>query len=87
MQLNDLRRRLDEQHLKLELTDRARDLILSRGYDPTNGARPLRRAIERLLTRPLSAKIVEDVFNPGDTIVVDVNTSENTALDFAPAQV
>ncbi len=85
LQLNDLRRRLDEQRLKLELTDRARALILSRGYDPVNGARPLRRAIERLLTRPLSAKIVEDVFNPGDTIVVDVN--ESAALNFAPVHV
>jgi ATP-dependent Clp protease ATP-binding subunit ClpC len=85
LHLDDLRRRLSDQHLKLELTDRARELILSRGYDPVNGARPLRRAIERLLTRPLSAKIVEDAFNPGDTVVVDV--SESAALQFAPAHV
>ena len=47
-------------------------MILQKGFDPVNGARPLHRAIERLLTRPLSAKIVEDAFAPGDTITADV---------------
>ena len=55
------------------MTDAARVLILQKGYDPINGARPLHRAIERLLTRPLSAKIVEDAFAPGDTIVAQVD--------------
>ncbi|MFN8527830.1 MAG: ATP-dependent Clp protease ATP-binding subunit [Anaerolineae bacterium] len=86
LQLNDLRKRLDEQHLKLELTDAARELILNRGYDPVNGARPLRRAIERLLTRPLSARIVEDAFNSGDTVVVEADAEKGT-LNFSPARV
>ncbi len=86
LQLNDLRRRLDEQNLQLELSDAARTLILGKGHDPINGARPLKRAIERLLTRPLSAKIVEDAFNPGDTIVVDVSDDKTTLL-FVPARV
>jgi ATP-dependent Clp protease ATP-binding subunit ClpC len=72
LQLQELHKRLADQNLKLELTDAARDLILRKGYDPVNGARPLRRAIERLLTRPLSGKIVEDVFNSGDTVVADI---------------
>lgn len=72
LQLSDLYKRLSEQKLSLNLTDEARTLILEKGYDPINGARPLRRAIERLLTRPLSAQIVEDAFMPGDTITVEV---------------
>ena len=68
LQLGGLYERLREQKLSLVLTDEARALILEKGYDPINGARPLTRAVERLLTRPLSAKIVEDAFAPGDTI-------------------
>lgn len=84
LRLGDLYKRLSEQKLSLVLTDAARALILDKGYDPINGARPLQRAIERLLTRPLSAKIVEDAFAPGDTITADV---EGERLAFLTAQV
>ncbi len=70
LQLRELLDRLAKQKLELELADDARAVILKAGYDPVNGARPLRRAIERLLTRPLSNKIVEETFNSGDTVVV-----------------
>lgn len=69
LQLGELHDRLSKQKLKLELTEEARALILKKGYDPINGARPLRRAIERLLTRPLSTQIVEETFEKGDTIL------------------
>ncbi len=84
LQLTELYARLDEQKLKLILTDEARALILQKGFDPVNGARPLHRAIERLLTRPLSAKIVEDAFVPGDTITAAI---EEDHLHFLTAQV
>jgi ATP-dependent Clp protease ATP-binding subunit ClpC len=80
LQLAELRTRLVSQKLTLQLTDEARAVILRVGHDPVNGARPLRRAIERLLTKPLSAKIVEDAFMPGDTVVV---TAEGDTLRFA----
>ncbi|NDJ61953.1 MAG: ATP-dependent Clp protease ATP-binding subunit, partial [Chloroflexi bacterium] len=73
LQLAHLHERLRQQGLALVLTDAARALVLERGYDPANGARPLRRAIERLITRPLSAKIVEDAFRPGETITAHVD--------------
>ncbi|MCC6616617.1 MAG: ATP-dependent Clp protease ATP-binding subunit [Anaerolineae bacterium] len=79
LQLADLRERLNSQKLSLKLEDDARDLLLRTGFDPVNGARPLRRAIERLLTRPLSARIVDDTFDPGDTIVVH---AESDRLSF-----
>ncbi len=84
LQLTELYARLDDQQLKLVLTDEARALILQKGFDPINGARPLHRAIERLLTRPLSAKIVEDAFVPGDTITAAI---EEDHLQFLTAQV
>lgn len=70
LQLRDVRERLAAQKLSLVLDDSARELLLSEGYDPANGARPLRRAIERLLTRPLSTALLEETFGPGDTIRV-----------------
>jgi len=76
LQLQDLLERLHAQHYELELTDMARDLILHEGHDPSKGARPLRRAIERMLTRPLSHHIVEDTFPSHSTIVVTVEDGE-----------
>ncbi|MGB7339819.1 MAG: ATP-dependent Clp protease ATP-binding subunit [Phototrophicaceae bacterium] len=70
IQLEDIRLRLREQRLILEISEEAGNVLLKEGYDPVNGARPLRRAIERLITRPLSMRLVEDVFQPGDTIIV-----------------
>jgi ATP-dependent Clp protease ATP-binding subunit ClpC len=81
LQLGDLRQRLSEQQMTLELADDARELILRKGFDPVNGARPLRRAIERLLTRPLSAKIVEDSFQDGDTIVARTTEDEHVTFE------
>ncbi len=68
LQLRDLRERLSEQGLTLILDDTARGALLEEGYDPALGARPLKRAIERLLTRPLSAQLLTDTFTPGQTI-------------------
>jgi ATP-dependent Clp protease ATP-binding subunit ClpC len=70
LQLGDIRKRLKDQKLSLELSDEAKNVLLKEGYDPVNGARPLKRAIERLITRPLSMKLVEDAFVAGDTILV-----------------
>lgn len=69
LQLQDIHERLLDQDLKLELDESARNILLDAGYDPTNGARPLRRAIERYITRPLSNKIVQDAFESGQTIL------------------
>jgi ATP-dependent Clp protease ATP-binding subunit ClpA len=81
--MTDLYERLKGQQLTLALTDEARELILAKGHDPILGARPLRRAIERLLTRPLSARIVEDAFAPGDVILAKV---EEDKLVFGAAK-
>ncbi len=80
LQLEDIRTRLREQRLKLEISEEAGNILLKEGYDPVNGARPLRRAIERMITRPLSMKLVEDVFKSGDTILVVVD--EDGSLNF-----
>ncbi len=68
MQLRQLNQRLGERGIALELTDGARELIAEAGWDPAYGARPLKRAIQRLLENPLALALLEGEFADGDTI-------------------
>ncbi len=68
MQLTRLNERLAERGLTLELTEGARELIAEAGWDPAYGARPLKRAIQRLLENPLALRLLEGEFADGDTI-------------------
>ncbi|MBN1963564.1 MAG: ATP-dependent Clp protease ATP-binding subunit, partial [Anaerolineae bacterium] len=79
LQLAELYDRLARQRLKLVLDDTARGAILEEGYNPALGARPLKRAIERLLTRPLGAMLLGESL-PGDTIYV--RSAEGGGLSF-----
>jgi ATP-dependent Clp protease ATP-binding subunit ClpC len=67
-----LRKRLESNGFTFSVTDDALSLICKEGYDPLNGARPLARAIERLLAKPLSEKILGREFITGDEIIVSV---------------
>ena len=71
IQLNRLTRRLQQQNIMLELSDRAKAFIAREGYDPVYGARPLKRAIQRHILDPLSLDILEGKFKEGQTIRVD----------------
>jgi ATP-dependent Clp protease ATP-binding subunit ClpB len=71
LQLGNLRRLLAEQKLSIELTEAARDLVAEEGYDPAYGARPLKRAIQRLVQNPLAIRVLEGEFEAGDRIVAD----------------
>ena len=57
--------------MDLEVTDEAKALLAKEGFDPTFGARPLRRAIQRLVEDPLSDELLRGTFSTGDTIVAD----------------
>ncbi|MEO7617246.1 MAG: hypothetical protein ABIS59_00215 [Candidatus Saccharibacteria bacterium] len=59
LQLNDLQRRLDEQPLKLKVTPTARQLLIDKGYDIEQGARPMRRAIQDLIEDPLATALLD----------------------------
>ena len=63
---------LSGQGMGLELTDAAKDLLSEKGYDPTLGARPLRRAIQRMVEDPLSERLLVKEFRAGEIIIVDV---------------
>ena len=76
LQLARLRARLAERGLSLELTDAAKEAIAEAGWDPTYGARPLKRAIQRLLENPLALRLLEGDFVDGDTILVDAQNGD-----------
>jgi len=69
----DLQRRLADHDLTLELAPTARQLIATEGYDPVYGARPLKRAVQRLVENPLARALLEGRFPPGSTITVEAD--------------
>jgi ATP-dependent Clp protease ATP-binding subunit ClpB len=77
VQLEHLRRRLAERGLKLVLSDAARKFLADEGYDPSLGARPLKRTIQQRLENPLAQRILSGVFAEGDTVRVDVNPAKH----------
>jgi ATP-dependent Clp protease ATP-binding subunit ClpB len=84
LQLARLRERLAERGLGLELTDAAKELVAEAGWDPTYGARPLKRAIQRLVENPLARRLLEREFAEGDVVRVDVHEGE-LVFEKAPA--
>jgi ATP-dependent Clp protease ATP-binding subunit ClpB len=86
---------LKDRKVKLEISAAAKDAIIAEGYDPQFGARPMKRAIQRLVSDPLALKLITGEFVEGDTILVDAPAEAKagaTDLQFsrlvqAPAQV
>jgi ATP-dependent Clp protease ATP-binding subunit ClpB len=71
LRLEDVRRLLADRKISLELTDAARELLFAEGFDPAFGARPLKRAIQKLIQDPLALKILDGEVLHGDHVVVD----------------
>ena len=78
LQLARLRGRLADRAIGLRLTDAAKEHVAEAGWDPAYGARPLKRALQRLVENPLALRLLEGEFEPGDTVVVDVRDGELT---------
>jgi ATP-dependent Clp protease ATP-binding subunit ClpB len=76
LQLARLRERLAERGLRLKLTDAAKEVVAEAGWDPTYGARPLKRALQRLVENPLALRLLEGEFAEGDTVRVDARDGE-----------
>jgi ATP-dependent Clp protease ATP-binding subunit ClpB len=73
IQLRGLTARLEARKIHVELTDRARALLVAEGYDPTYGARPLKRTLQRRLLDPLALEVLQGKFGEGDHVVVDAD--------------
>jgi ATP-dependent Clp protease ATP-binding subunit ClpB len=75
LQLRRLEQLLGERKMTIELTPEARRAIAEEGYDPAFGARPLKRAIQRLIQNPLALAVLEGRFGEGDHVVVSVGAN------------
>jgi len=85
IQLETLRRHLADRKITLELTPAAREELFREGYDPAFGARPLKRAIQKLLADPLALRILDGEIQPGERVVADINgKGGDDAFDFRP---
>jgi len=71
IQMNDITERLKENKLTLQLEKNAKDLLVEQGFDPEFGARPIKRALRRLLEDPLSEEILKNRYTPGSVIKID----------------
>ncbi|MDP2902862.1 MAG: ATP-dependent chaperone ClpB [Methylovulum sp.] len=73
IQIEHLRKRLQDREIGFEITDQALDLLGEAGFDPVYGARPMKRAIQQQLENPLAQQILSGVFAAGDVIKVDID--------------
>ncbi len=76
IQLEELRKRLAERKMTLELTPTAKELLAREGFDPVYGARPIKRTIQREVVQPLAMRLLQGDFHDGDTVVADVDGSK-----------
>ena len=78
IQVHSLLKRLEDRKIHVELTDAAKSFIVSEGYDPMYGARPLKRTLQRRVLDPLAMRVLEGDFHEGDRVIVDVGDNELT---------
>ncbi len=76
IQADYLRRLLKDQEIELEITDEAKELLATRGFNPVYGARPLKRVIRQMVENPLSKELLSGKFMRGDKLVIDVQDDE-----------
>jgi ATP-dependent Clp protease ATP-binding subunit ClpC len=90
LQIGEVAQRMREQGLAIHLSEAARDWLAEKGYDPAFGARPLRRALQRLVESPLSKKLIRRELKAGDQLQIDIENGElvfHQAEDKKPAPV
>lgn len=73
IQIEELRKRLEEKKINIEISAEAKKILAQRGYDPVYGARPLKRILQQLIQNPLALEILEGKYSEGDTVSIDVN--------------
>ena len=82
-----LRDQMSEHEAAIELTTEAKELLVEKGYDPTMGARPLRRAIQRYIEDPLADFVLGRSLEPGSTILVDRKNDEEVDITIIPGEI
>ena len=81
LQMHRLEAQMAEHQAEIKLTEEAKELLVDKGYDPTMGARPLRRAIQRFIEDPLADFVLGRELTPGSTILVDRKRDAEDEVD------
>jgi ATP-dependent Clp protease ATP-binding subunit ClpB len=76
IQMDKLKKLLEQKNISIEITDDAKEILATRGYNPAYGARPLKRVIRQDIENSLSRKILEGEFLDGDIVFIDVKNDE-----------
>jgi ATP-dependent Clp protease ATP-binding subunit ClpB len=87
IQLRKLAKLIGDRGLSIEISDRAKELLAKEGYDPAFGARPLKRALQKLIIDPLALKLLDGSFKPGDIVFVNAGEDGKVALSLEPEAV
>ena len=85
IQIRRLTKMIADRGIAIDISDRAKEQIAKEGYDPAFGARPLKRALQKLIIDPLAMKLLEGKFKPGDIVFVNVNADGKVELSPPPA--
>ena len=86
LEISKVMERLKTRNIVLQLDEKAKDFLVTKGYDPTYGARPMRRAVERSLEDPLAEEILKGVFHEGEPILVSADNDKLTFSQKAAAE-
>jgi ATP-dependent Clp protease ATP-binding subunit ClpC len=86
LEISKVMERLKTRNIVLQLDEKAKDFLVTKGYDPTYGARPMRRAVERSLEDPLAEEILKGVFHEGEPIIVSADNDKLTFSQKAAAE-
>lgn len=84
IQLKRLEKMISDRGLILEISEGAKELLAKEGYDPAFGARPLKRALQKLIIDPLAIRLLEGKFKPGDTVFVNATPENKVELSLEP---
>ena len=80
LQLSDIKVRLEDHGLKISLTKKAGEWLAKEGYDPSFGARPLQRTLQKYIESPLSVKILSKEFKEGDSVQIDLDEKDEAIV-------
>ncbi len=81
LQINELKKRLKERKIDIEVSKEAKKVLADRGFDPVYGARPLKRTIQREIQNPLALEILEGKYKEGDTVKIDLDEKKNIVFN------
>ncbi len=83
IQMEYLRKLLKDQEIEIEITEEAKELLATRGFNPIYGARPLKRVIRQMVENPLSKEILKQRFNRGDKLIIGINNQDEICFEKA----